>query len=122
MTTKRFRMFCGPNGSGKSTLINEIEKQYNLGYFINADLIKSKCDRQHYLKGSDYCSRPILQKQWTSFLEDHGQNRQNVNLTSKIQVKDNILVCNESINSYEAALIATFFRYKLLKEKRTFSF
>ena len=36
---KRFRMFAGPNGSGKSTLIEDVKKHYNVGYFINADMI-----------------------------------------------------------------------------------
>ena len=36
---KRFRMFAGPNGSGKSTLIEDVKKYYNVGYFINADVI-----------------------------------------------------------------------------------
>ena len=34
-------MFAGPNGSGKSTLIKEISKEFNVGYFINADQIEA---------------------------------------------------------------------------------
>ncbi len=34
---KRIRIFAGPNGSGKSTLFSEFKKNYNPGYFVNAD-------------------------------------------------------------------------------------
>jgi predicted ABC-type ATPase len=46
MSDKRFRMFAGPNGSGKTTLIEQIGQQFNLGYFINADLIQKSLDTQ----------------------------------------------------------------------------
>ena len=39
---KRLRIFAGPNGSGKSTLFEEFSKNYNAGYFINADLIEKQ--------------------------------------------------------------------------------
>lgn len=34
---KRMRIFAGPNGSGKSTLFSEFKKNYDPGYFVNAD-------------------------------------------------------------------------------------
>ncbi|HET8860567.1 hypothetical protein [Marivirga sp.] len=36
----KFRLFAGPNGSGKSTLIEEINSQFSIGNFINADVIE----------------------------------------------------------------------------------
>lgn len=122
MKTKRFRMFCGPNGSGKSTLISEINKQYNLGYYINADIIKTTCDRHKYLKVADFCSTPIRQYHWELFLKTNLNKLNSYNIASRLQIKDNIFICKAPINSYDAALIATFFRYTLLKEKNTFSF
>ena len=41
---KKIRVFAGPNGSGKSTLFNEFSKNYNTGFFINADLLEKKLD------------------------------------------------------------------------------
>ena len=45
---KRFRMFAGPNGSGKSTLIEDVKKHYNVGYFINADVIEKQLNAGVY--------------------------------------------------------------------------
>lgn len=39
---KRLRVFAGPNGSGKTTLFNEFKKQYDPGYFINADKLEKQ--------------------------------------------------------------------------------
>lgn len=39
---KKIRIFAGPNGSRKSTLFNEFSKNYNTGFFINADLLEKK--------------------------------------------------------------------------------
>jgi len=122
MATKRLRMFCGPNGSGKSTLIGEINKKYKLGYFINADILKNKLDTHHFLKASDYCSTTITNKEWKSFLVDLKEDDRIQNLDSKLFIENNIMVCKSQISSYQAALLATFLRYKLIKEKNTFSF
>ena len=56
------------------------------------------------------------------FLKENSYDRRPSDLESKIYIQDNIVVCKSSINSYEAAFIATFFRYRLLEEKSTFSF
>ena len=122
MIVKRFRMFCWPNGSGKSTLINEIEKDYNLGYFINADIIKSRCNTRGFLNVSDFCSSSLSQHEWLSFLNLNSNDDRNKNLFLKINIEDNILVCSEPINSYEAAVLATFFRERLVEGENTFSF
>lgn len=39
---KKIRIFAGPNGSGKSTLFHEFSKNYNTGFFINADILEKK--------------------------------------------------------------------------------
>ena len=122
MATKRLRMFCGPNGSGKSTLIGEINKNYKLGYFINADILKNNLDTHHFLRGSDFCSTIVTQEEWKSFLDDFKGDNRIQNLDSKLFIENNIIVCKSPINSYQAALLATFFRQKLIKEKTTFSF
>lgn len=41
-------MFAGPNGSGKSYLIDEVGKEINLGYLINADLVEEKLKDRFY--------------------------------------------------------------------------
>lgn len=42
MPNKKIRVFAGPNGSGKSTLFSEFSKNYNTGFFINADELEKK--------------------------------------------------------------------------------
>ncbi len=37
---KKLRVFAGTNGSGKTTIINEIRNKYNVGSFVNADIIQ----------------------------------------------------------------------------------
>ncbi len=37
--TKRMRVFAGPNGSGKSTLYKRLLQKYQVGIYINADLM-----------------------------------------------------------------------------------
>lgn len=39
---KKIRIFAGPNGSGKSTLFHEFSKNYNTGFFINADVLEKR--------------------------------------------------------------------------------
>ena len=122
MATKRLRLFCGPNGAGKSTLIKEINENYELGYFVNADILKNNLDTHHFLRGSDFCSTIITHEEWKSFMDDFKGDTRMQNFNSKLFIENNIIVCKSSINSYEAALLATFFRYKLIKENITFSF
>lgn len=42
MPNKKIRVFAGPNGSGKSPLFSEFSKNYNTGFFINADELEKK--------------------------------------------------------------------------------
>ena len=37
---KRLRMFAGPNGSGKSTVFHNINRQFSIGHYVNADDIE----------------------------------------------------------------------------------
>lgn len=116
-------MFAGPNGSGKSTLIHEIDKVYNLGYMINADVIKKQLGNQRYINCRDFYPTDLHQADFLSFINKYKEDERNKSfLEKKLFIENNILVCQETINSYEAALVATFFREELLKNKVTFSF
>jgi predicted ABC-type ATPase len=123
MTSKKVRVFAGPNGSGKSTLISQIGSQYNLGYTINADIIKHLLDTQTFFDCSKFYPQNLSQKDWESFLDSNKNDERNSeSLKSKLIIRDNMFVCKKEINSYEAAFVATFFRIKLLQENHTFSF
>jgi predicted ABC-type ATPase len=116
-------MFAGPNGSGKSTLIAQIGNQYNLGFTINADVIKNLLDTQNYFNCSVFYPDTLFQDDWESFLlANKSDHRYSEQLKNKLSIRDNVFVCKNTINSYEAALVATFFREHLLQNKFTFSF
>lgn len=116
-------MFAGPNGSGKSTLIYEIGLQFKLGYLINADDIESDLNTKHYIDCSTLFPRSLYQIEWLNFLEERtGDPRfQSYNFQG-IHIRNNYLISAQKINSYQAALIAEFFREKLCLENHTFSF
>ena|SRR5690554_4595392 len=123
MGGKRFRMFAGPNGSGKTTLIKEISRTFNIGYFINADRIEASLNLRKYVDCSDFSPRPIFDEEWVIFLSKYKKDSRfaDGDLRS-IEVKENRLVCSQTVNSYQAAVIAEFFRENLLLVNQTFSF
>ena len=59
--------FAGPNGSGKSTLIEDVKKHYNVGYFVNADIIEKQLKTQGFINCEEYVPTPITQYDWESF-------------------------------------------------------
>lgn len=123
MQNKKLRMFAGPNGSGKSTLITQIGEEFHLGFKINADEIKKLLDTQSYFNCNIFYPYVLTQKDWESFLNNNKfDERNSKNLKTYIVIRENIFVSKKAINSYEAALIAGFFRSKLLQGSKTFSF
>ncbi|MDD3437537.1 MAG: hypothetical protein PHC64_10335 [Candidatus Gastranaerophilales bacterium] len=50
----RLRVFAGPNGSGKSTLFESFSKNYNTGFFVNADLIEKELKTKGFIDLNDY--------------------------------------------------------------------
>jgi len=116
-------MFAGPNGSGKSTLITQIGDQYKLGFTINADVIKNLLDTQNHFNCNIFYPDILSQEHWESFLLAYKNDERNSEqLKKKLIIRDNVFVCKQAINSYEAALVATFFREGLLQNTFTFSF
>lgn len=123
MTSKKFRMFAGPNGSGKSTLIKEISREFNVGYFINADQIEASLNSKKYLDCLAFSPKPISDEKWKAFLSTyHKDSRFAGGEFDNITVKEGFLICSQTINSYQAAVIAEFFRENLLQADQTFSF
>ena len=65
---KRLRVFAGPNGSGKSTLFNEFKKQYDPGYFINADELEKLLSQKGLIDLSEIGLK-ASQKDLTAFMK-----------------------------------------------------
>ena len=121
---KRFRMFAGPNGSGKSTLISEISKDFNLGYFVNADEIQNVFSKQHFLDCADYLPIIPTQEDWAIFITEVAEvdNRVSVETLSLLRINEGIFHTEIKVDSYTAAIIADFFRTTLSRCEASFSF
>lgn len=120
---KRFRMFAGPNGSGKSTLIEDVRKVCHIGYFINADIIEVQLKAKGFIDCEDYLPVKVTQEDWFTFLTTTIENKKiELSALEGLRLVDNILVSATTFDSYVAAVIADFFRNKLLQTESTFSF
>ena len=124
---KRLRVFAGPNGSGKSTLFNEFKTKYNPGYFINADELEKLLT-----SGGLVDLKPIGLKADVRDLEKFSKSKEAQSLLAKahaeghqinIEVKENYIVDKaKDTHSYEASFVASFIRWLLYKNKKSFSF
>lgn len=121
--SKRFRMFAGPNGSGKSSLIAQIKKDFNMGYFINADIVEAELKNQRFLDCDNYISKTLSQADWDTFVRSYDMlSRVGNDDFPRITITDNVLVAEETVNSYHASVICEFFRKELLSLSDSFSF
>lgn len=121
----KFRLFAGPNGSGKTTLINTIGDDFSLGIFINADILEYELAKKGFLDLEEIVGKPIpKQSDWNEFFINYRKkdSRSEHFDTSSLKIEEGVLVWNGKINSYLASIIAAFFRYCLLKYKKSFSF
>ncbi len=119
----KFRLFAGPNGSGKSTLIKQISKKYPLGYVVNADVILDHLNNRKHINCSSLLPRIIHNEEWLNYICSNDSDPRIADLDiENLYIKENIFVSHNRLNSYHAAFIASFFREKLLDEKKSFSF
>jgi predicted ABC-type ATPase len=117
---KKLRIVAGPNGSGKSTIIRELQKQYNLGIFLNADEIQFKINQNGFLDYSYYLDRTINNVDWILFLDQNDRtSSQNLRL---LHFNEYHITTKNKLDGYDAAIIADFLRSFLLEEDKTFTF
>lgn len=115
-------MFAGPNGSGKTSLIEQIEKDFNIGFFINADIVQAILNKKKFLDISEYSSDQLKQEDWDEFISKQDFRRTGSVEFPKLKIRENIIVTEQDINSYHAAIICDFFRRKLIQSEDNFSF
>ncbi len=116
-------MIAGPNGSGKSHLIDEVKKEINLGYLINADPVEEKLNRSKFLDCSDFIPCILDQETWEEYLsEPQIQKRIEEHGMPPVLIKENIMVAKSAITSYDASIICEVFREILLNFNEDFSF
>lgn len=127
MQNKRIRVFAGPNGSGKSTLFNEFSKNYNTGFFINADELEKKLAVSGLIDLNEIGVTATQQD-----LEDFKASEASKTLFQKanksghkidVFIKENFIVDTlKETHSYEGAFIASFLRHLLITQNKSFSF
>lgn len=121
----KFRLFAGPNGSGKTTLINTIGADFNLGVFINADILEYELAKKGFLDLEAFLGKPIpKQSDWNEFFNKYReQDKRSEHFDSAfLKIQEGVLVWDGKINSYLASIVAAFFRFWLLRLKKSFSF
>jgi nicotinamide riboside kinase len=124
MAVRKFRCFSGPNGSGKSTLINEINRNFNLGITVNADVIEYELNLRGFLQLDDFSNRQITNKNWQDFLNSYVEVDKRISTSdmSIISINQGFLISEKLVNSYQAAILASFIREILLNSNKSFSF
>lgn len=116
-------MFAGPNGSGKSTLIDEVKKDYYVGYFVNADEIERELKSTKFLDLTEFTPKTIKNELWEEFFYRKKEIDSRINESfPQIKLKDNILTYDGNLDSYHCSIIAEFLRFYLLENDITFSF
>lgn len=115
---KRLRVFAGPNGSGKSTILNQIDLQYDIGHYINADLIEQELKLTGRIDLSEYSIPEINEDSFDRFVKSHTITSKAINdgYILDVKLKSGKTIISHAENfSYEAALIADFLRKTLVK-------
>lgn len=126
-SNKKIRIFAGPNGSGKSTLFHEFSKNYNTGFFINADILEKRLAESGLIDlkeiGLDATQDDLdafmtLDSSITLFNKAAEEGH-----VIDIFVKENFIVdASKETHSYEGAFIASFIRHLLITQNKSFSF
>ncbi len=121
---KRLRMFAGPNGSGKSTVFHNINRQFSIGHYVNADDIEVRLRSTGFVNLHDF-GVLISDEELQNFVSKSSlvaKTREN-GLNVFLEAKNNIVVTKaDKVHSYEAALLTAFVRAKLIENKQSFSF
>ncbi len=122
--SKKIRIFAGPNGSGKTSLFNRIHQHYgyNIGIFINPDIVESVLKENGKLPFSDFKIEVTNEELLDFFRHSTLALRAGIDLNGLFEVKNNIFIIrHETYSSYMAAIISEFIRQKLLNLDDTFS-
>lgn len=124
---KRLRIFAGPNGSGKSTLFEEFSRNYNTGFFINADTIEKTIAERGFIDLEDYAIK-ATQTDWNTFLSKKNtkslvEKSEKNNHKIDVEIRENMIVDrSKKTHSYEGSIVAMFLREKLMESHESFSF
>jgi len=121
---RRLRIFAGPNGSGKSTLYNYLTQiqAFNTYYHINPDIIAKDISVSINL---DNWPIDFNFKELSEYLKySPFQTLVNFDISGLLLFEDQKLSLKETTfqDSYLAAAIADFLRYKMIQSNSSFSY
>lgn len=124
---KRLRVFAGPNGSGKSTLFEEFSKNYNAGYFINADYLEKILDTKGLIDLESFGIKTTKEELNQFYTKDSSisliEKSEEKGFKINLEIKENFIVSHsKTSNSYEGSLISSFLRDKLIENNQSFCF
>ena len=124
---KRMRIFAGPNGSGKSTLFSEFKKNYDPGYFVNADELEKLLNSSGLIDltgfGINTNSKDLKSFSNTKEAKTLLAKAKEEGHVIDIEVNENYIVDKaKDSHSYEASFAASFIRTLLYKNSKSFSF
>jgi predicted ABC-type ATPase len=124
MATKRMRVFAGPNGSGKTTIIKSLLSEIPFGVYVNADDIEQLLKESGVILFDAY-QLIITETQLHTFFKASTFSpvkRNELDLWSKLEIKENVLHVNTTVDSYLAADLAEFIRQQLLANHISFTY
>jgi len=125
--SNRMRVFAGPNGSGKTTLFKAFSKNYNAGYFVNADQLEKQLKETGLI---DLKSIPLKASNDDLLLFRKSDLARSIlekaeieNCSIDIEIREGYIVnSTKNTNSYEGAFVASFIRSMLFSNEKSFSF
>ncbi len=126
MSAKRMRVFAGPNGSGKTTIFKAllVDKQVDLGVYVNADDIELELSQTRSLSFEKY-QLSLNEKLVHDFFKVSNfssMKRTEPDLWNKLKVDTNVLRVETRIDSYLAADLAELLRQQLLVNGISFTY
>jgi predicted ABC-type ATPase len=121
--TPRIRVFAGPNGSGKSTLLDRLsDSNVPLYCVINPDAIEKHLNANDGLALADYglkASKP----EFLTYVKGTTYSVAVKNAAGSVQFKGERVFSRRTLKtSYNAALVASFIRTRLIQKRASFSF
>lgn len=124
-TGRRLRVFGGPNGSGKSTVFEQIDLEYDIGVYLNADELEKEFKSKHEIQLADFDLKLTNENSFADFLKTHSlpAKAKSEGLEIDLIQKNNLILNpNQKTHSYEAAVLADFIRYELMSQGKKFTF
>jgi len=122
---RKLRVFAGPNGSGKSSLLDQIATKFDLGFYINADVIEKQLKEKQKINLSNFGIDKLSTSKFNSLIKNHTIIKKAKTAGYKIDLTlegNQIVNPDKNTHSYEAAFVADILRTQLLERGKKFTY